>query len=189
MLDTILEEIQRRIQGKAHFCIAIDGRCASGKSTLGKQVQEALGCNLFHMDDFFLRPEQRTAKRYAEAGGNVDRERFLAEVLLPLQSAKPFAYQKFDCRSMALQEPTKLVPHPISIIEGVYSCHPDLWDFYDLRVFLTVNPETQLKRLQKRNPDKLDKFRQEWIPMEERYFAAYAIEGRADLCLDSSQCF
>lgn len=189
MLDSILQEIQRRLQGRQGLCIAIDGRCASGKSTLAKQIQEVLDCNLFHMDDFFLRPEQRTKERYAEAGGNVDRERFLTEVLQPLQSGKGFSYQKFDCRTMTLQEPTQVVPHTISIIEGVYSCHPDLWDFYDLRVFMTVDSQTQLSRLQKRNPEKLDTFQQEWIPMEERYFAAYAIEDRVDLCLDSSQCF
>ena len=49
----------------------------SGKSVLGQLLSEVYSCNLFHMDDFFLRPEQRTAERLAEAGGNVDRERFL----------------------------------------------------------------------------------------------------------------
>ena len=34
------------------------------------------------MDDFFLRPEQRRPERFAEPGGNVDRERFAAEVLV-----------------------------------------------------------------------------------------------------------
>ena len=39
--------------------LAIDGCCASGKSTLGQRLSQAYGCPLFHMDDFFLRPEQR----------------------------------------------------------------------------------------------------------------------------------
>ena len=37
-------------------------------------------CNLFHMDDFFLRMEQRTPDRMKETGGNVDYERFYETV-------------------------------------------------------------------------------------------------------------
>ena len=39
------------------FIVAIDGMSASGKTTLGKQLHEHFpDSNLFHMDDFFLRP-------------------------------------------------------------------------------------------------------------------------------------
>ena len=59
--------------------VAIDGCCASGKSTLGARLSETLGCPLFHLDDFFLRPEQRTPERFAEPGGNVE-ERYCREM-------------------------------------------------------------------------------------------------------------
>ena len=46
------------------------------------------------MDDFFLRPEQRTEERLKEVGGNVDRERFLEEVARPLTNKKKsFGYR------------------------------------------------------------------------------------------------
>ena len=61
--------------------VAIDGMSASGKSTLGNLLKEKYQCNLFHMDDFFLRPEQRTKERLSEAGGNVDYKRFQEEIL------------------------------------------------------------------------------------------------------------
>ena len=35
--------------------VAIDGRCAAGKTTLAASLQAQLACNVFHMDDFFLR--------------------------------------------------------------------------------------------------------------------------------------
>ena len=62
--------------------IAIEGGSASGKTTLGSLLEALYDCTVLHMDDFFLRPEQRTTARYAEVGGNVDYERFLDEVLM-----------------------------------------------------------------------------------------------------------
>ena len=56
--------------------LAIDGGSASGKTTLSDSLANIYDCTVFHMDDFFLCPEQRTQERYAEPGGNVDRERF-----------------------------------------------------------------------------------------------------------------
>ena len=64
--------------------IAIDGRCGSGKSTLGEYLQKTAGAQLLHMDDYYLRPEQRTRERYETPGENVDHERFLEEVMEPL---------------------------------------------------------------------------------------------------------
>lgn len=55
--------------------LAIEGGSVSGKTTLADLPEQIYGCTLFHMDDFYLRPEQRTADRLAESGGNVDRER------------------------------------------------------------------------------------------------------------------
>ena len=48
--------------------IAIDGRCGSGKTTLASLLAEEFGGALFHMDDFYLREEQRTPERLAELG-------------------------------------------------------------------------------------------------------------------------
>ena len=35
--------------------VAIDGRCAAGKTTLAASLQAQLACNVFHMDDFSAR--------------------------------------------------------------------------------------------------------------------------------------
>ena len=63
---------------RGRVCVAIDGRCASGKTTLATALAVSLGATVFHADDFFLRPEQRTAERLSEPGGNMDRERLKA---------------------------------------------------------------------------------------------------------------
>ena len=48
--------------------VAIDGNSGAGKSTLAALIADVYDCNLFHMDDFFLRPEQRTEERLKETG-------------------------------------------------------------------------------------------------------------------------
>lgn len=137
---------------------------------------------MFHMDDFFLRPEQRTAERFAEPGGNVDYERFLKEVMLPLKSGESFCFRPYDCHRQAFSEAVLVEPCPINIIEGSYSCHPMLWDCYDIRIFLRLEKEEQLCRIRERNgEDMLLMFRDKWIPLEERYFEHFRIEKRCDI--------
>lgn len=80
-VDAINERLKQQKADKSPLLVAIDGRCGSGKTTLGFYLQELFDCNLFHMDDFFLRVEQRTPERMKEVGGNVDYERFEKTVL------------------------------------------------------------------------------------------------------------
>ena len=135
------------------------------------------------MDDFFLRPEQRTPERFAEPGGNVDRERMLEEVLIPFKEGRPVVYRPYDAHKPAMLEPVYLAPAPITMIEGSYSCLPALWDFYDVRVFLDVEPGEQLRRIEARSgPEKLEVFKSRWIPLEEAYFEAFSPEEKCDHC-------
>ena len=52
----------------------------------------------------------------------------------------------------------------------------------DLRVFSDVTPREQLRRVQARDNAWLSQmYVEKWIPLEEKYFKAYAIRDRADL--------
>ena len=180
----LFAELDRRLAGEVPVRLAIEGGSASGKTTLGKILAERYGCTVFHMDDFFLRPEQRTAARFAEPGGNVDRERFLEEVLLPLRRGEEIFYRRFDCATMQLQKPIEIVPGKLVVTEGAYSMHPELAPYYDLSVFLEISPELQRERILHRNtPEKAKRFFDEWIPMEQAYFAAFDIPAKCTLRL------
>ena len=159
--------------------VAIEGGSASGKTTLSQMLSSTYDCTVFHMDDFFLRPEQRTPERFAEVGGNVDRERFLKEVLIPLSKKEPINYSKFDCSTFTLMPPVKVISKKLTIIEGAYSMHPDLADYYDFSVFLDISPELQKKRIVKRNsPEFAERFFKEWIPLEQIYFSKMKVKER-----------
>lgn len=181
----LLAAIDREMAEKGRALVAVEGGSASGKTTLAALLERVYGCNVFHMDDFFLRPEQRTAARLAEPGGNVDRERFAGEVLGPLTRGRPVQYRRYDCRTQTLGEPVEISPHALNIVEGAYSMHPDLADCYDLSAFLRISPELQRARVLARNgPEAGKRFFTQWIPLEERYFAALDPAGRCDLVLE-----
>ena len=182
-LDKILSFVSEN--GDKPCIIAIDGNSGAGKSTLADILYCIYDCNVFHMDDFFLRPFQRTPERLSEPGGNIDYERFLKKVLIPLKAGVEFTYRKYDCKLQKLGKKVKVKPKQINIIEGVYSLHPQftgktgLNDFYDLKIFLKIEKYKQMRRLKSRNPELFERFINEWIPMENMYFSTFNIE---ELC-------
>ena len=166
--------------------IAIDGKCASGKTTLAERLALKYKANLFHMDDFFLRPFQRSEERLKVPGENIDHERFLKEVLKPLKDKKDIIYKTYDCHTQSFKESIIIKYRPINIIEGSYCLHPSLFDHYNLKVYIDIDKEEQLERIKIRNKDDFQIFTNKWIPLEERYFKYYDIQKRCDIVLDQS---
>lgn len=178
-ISILQQKLRSLLAQKERVILAIDGPCASGKTTLAHQLAQSFDCNLFHMDDFFLRPEQRTPERFAEVGGNVDYERFALEVLAPLTAGKAFSYRPFDCSNLSLGQPVSVTPKPLNIVEGTYSLHPYFGEPYDLTVLLTVAEDIQRQRILQRPAFLHQRFFDDWIPMENRYFAQWP--NRAEL--------
>ena len=120
-VQAVIERIERVYTERERVFVAIDGPCTSGKTTLATVLQRRFGGNVLHMDDFFLRPEQRTAARYAQPGGNLDRERLESEILIPISRNKAAVYRPFNCRTLSLREPVTVLPGRLNIVEGSYS--------------------------------------------------------------------
>ena len=180
-LPLLVREAEELAAGQGRVLVALDGRCAAGKTTLAARLAARHGWSVAHMDHFFLRPEQRRLSRYAQPGGNIDHERFLEEVLLPLKRGERPVYRPYDCRAQALRPPIPFEPGPVVLAEGSYACHPALREHYDLRAFLTVSPEAQMERILAREGEQYAQvFRERWIPLEERYFAACEVEEHCE---------
>jgi uridine kinase len=163
-IDKLLEN-----KGSPVF-VAIDGKCGAGKTTLAALIAEVYGAAVIPTDHFFLRPEQKTDSRLSETGGNIDYERFEEEVITALKAGGAFSYKPYDCSVQALGEAIAVPDNRLYIIEGTYSAHPKFADIYDLKVFLYVKPDEQLRRIKIRNPETAERFKNEWIPKEEKYF-------------------
>ncbi len=185
-MKSAIDRVERLLaEGRCAF-VAIDGPCASGKTVFAASLHERFGGNVLHMDDFFLRPEQRTPERFAEPGGNVDRERFEAEVLKPLAAGKAVRYRPWDCHTGDFATSRSVEPAALTVVEGSYSMHPALRGYYDLTMCLIVDPSERLRRLEARNPRMLQRFIDEWIPFENRYFESTNTQGSADLLVDTA---
>ena len=176
-LVPLLAEIDRLMEQHPRLRVAIDGPCASGKSTLGRALSQVYRCPLVHMDDYFLRPEQRLPERLAEPGGNVDYERFQSELLAPMLSGQPALCRPWVCREGHFGPETWLDPAPLTVVEGVYSLRPGLREAWHLRVWLEAPwPVRRARLLDRGGPGCLSRFEDQWIPLEERYFAACRVK-------------
>lgn len=174
-IDALLKE-------KEKVSVAIDGNCGAGKSALASLIGGVYDCNTFHMDDFFLRPEQRAPLRLREPGGNVDHERFAEEVIAGLKSGREFAYRKFDCSRLALGNAVAVAPKRLNVIEGSYSMHPKLVEYYDLKIFMQTGGHEQTERIRRRSGEEmLKRFIAEWIPLENKYFSEFDIKEKSDI--------
>lgn len=170
--------------GGGRVLAALDGPCASGKTTLAGQAARQLGCPLVHMDDFFLPPARKTPARLAQPGGNVDWERVRDQVLAPLSRGEPARFSPYRCHTGAYGPPVSLSPAPLVLVEGVYALHPALRDFYRLRIFLEAPWPVRCARLLDRGgPELLARFQGEWVPLEDRYFQACRVRDCCQLVL------
>ena len=182
----LLASLDRQLAAKKRVILALEGGSAAGKTTLAALLCQIYpDCSVFHMDDFFLRPEQRTPERLAEPGGNVDYERFSREVLTPLHRGETVQYRPYNCHTQTMGDLTEAAPRTLNIVEGAYSMHPALAGCYDLCAFLQISPEMQKKRIRNRNnPEAQTRFFNTWIPLEQAYFAATDAAGRCGLILE-----
>ena len=180
-LTALFQLINARLKNKPYVLLAIDGRCAAGKSSLAQILENKYMASVFHMDDFFLPHAQKTPNRLAQPGGNSDWERFEREVLLPLSNHKDFTYNAYNCHTGEMQQVSAKIK-PLSIVEGAYSLHPALSRYYDIKVFMDIAPDLQEARILQRNGEEmLKQFITRWIPLENAYIDSLDIKSQCDI--------
>lgn len=168
--------------------VALDGRCGSGKTTLAAQLAEAFPDSItVHTDDYYLPPADRVRGGIRSPAPTWTLPACGRRCWsLPGRGSHFFikptpAGRARTCRRVACA-PTRLV-----LVEGSYSHHPSLAACYDLRIFVTCSKAEQARRLQAREGARYAAFVERWVPLEEAYFAKYAIEPHADLILDTEK--
>ena len=182
----ILKELKRLDISDKNYSgvISIDGRAASGKTTLANKLSSIIGAEIVSMDDFFLPPPLRTSARLSEAGGNIHYERFCDEVLPSIRKRAAFSYGRFDCGVMRICGDRMVGDSVWRIVEGSYSHHPKFKKYTDIRVFCNVEPIEQMRRIYLRDGEMLaERFKNEWIPIEEKYFSEFNIKESADIVI------
>lgn len=179
----VLAAIEKRLENGQRTIVAIDGSAAAGKSTAAAVISRVFPCSLIHMDDFFLPFDLRTPERLCEPGGNVHYERFFDEVVKKLGSR--FSYRVFDCSSGDYNGENVVDNELLTVVEGSYSLHPYFGDYADIKVFMDVSESEQISRILARSGERmLERFKNEWIPMERRYHKAFEIKMNCDIVIN-----
>ena len=182
--NILFEMIESEMKDRDRVVLAIDGAAASGKTTLSAILKEKYNAAVVHMDDFFLPASRKTEDRLAECDGNIDRERFIAEVLPNVRIKATFEYGKYDCAEGCVTHNVKVEDASLLVIEGVYSMSAYFRNSYDIKVMLTVDDETQKARLRKRcSPERFEAFMNVWLPLEKRYFGLGGVIEACDLII------
>lgn len=176
-----LQELEQILSTRQRTIVAIDGPSGSGKSTLAERWKHEHQATVFHTDDYFLPKHRKTKQRLSIPGGNFDLERIKQEIYDHLQE-RQISSHHYNCHLEQLEFRSPISLTGVIVIEGVYSMHHELLPYYDYTVFLEIDEENQLERiLQRSNPLVLERFKEEWIPLENMYFHAQDIRKKADI--------
>ena len=175
---------QMQLSDNQRLSVALDGFCASGKTTASALIAEIFCADVVHMDDFFLPPSLRTNSRLQQAGGNIHYERFSQEVAPHLAVCEPFSYQVFDCCQMDFVKTQTIGSSSIILVEGAYALNPACNGKYDISAFFQISAKLQKYRILQRNGAEMWKnFRDLWIPMEHNYAESFQIPSQVDFII------
>jgi uridine kinase len=187
--ETLADMIASSAQHKVSpFIVAIDGRSGVGKSTMAKALAERLDACVIEGDDFYAGGiELRSDSVASRAAACIDwtRQRSVLEALAAGRAAqwRAFDWDAFDGR--LCDEPTKLEPKPVVILEGVYAARPEIADLLGLRVVIVVPNEVRLARLSAREGT-IGPWERQWHEAEEFYFGSVMPTVSFDLVVTAS---
>ena len=139
--DRLEELIRVESSGMAHFYVAIDGPRGAGKTALGEELARRLAGFVIHTDDFALPARNLTPARASLPGGAFDYERFTYEVARPFLAKKLPAYGIYREEVRGTAGRVTVPECGVYLIEGCYALHPEIPDFYDLRIVLHKDGE------------------------------------------------
>ena len=157
--------------------VGVDGLGAAGKTTLAARLAAALpGAAVVAVDDF-ARPGIR----------GWDRDRFVAQLLLPLLAGRVARYQRWDFDADSGAEWLEVQPgHPV-VVEGVSATDVRVPVPWDLTLWVDVPREERHRRAYARDgAERWPRWVTDWFPSEEAYEAEQRPQGRVDLIVDAS---
>jgi uridine kinase len=165
--------------------VGLDGRSGAGKSTMAATIVERLhptvAVTVIEGDQFYAGGsaatwDRRTPSSKADRVIDWRRQRSVLEQLRDGAVAewRPFDWNAPDWDA---EEPplsgnvARSLPAPVVLLEGAYSCRPELHDLLDLRVLLEVPPQVRRQQLLQREGEayRAD-WEGRWSAAEEHYF-------------------
>jgi uridine kinase len=171
--EAVVGAVVAALRGRAGTrWIGVDGKGATGKTTLAAHIAAALPDSVVvHIDDF-ARPDVR--------GWELDR--FVGQVLKPLVAGRPGRYQRWDFeRNVGVEWHTVPVGVPV-IVEGVSATDERLGVPWDFTIWVEVPYELRLARACERDGlEMMERWLTDWMPSEDAYEQSQRPQERVDM--------
>ena len=181
--------------------VGLDGRSGAGKSTLAESITARLEAEpndlrvtVIDGDQFYAGGTAESWDRQSpsEKAARVIDWRRQRRVLQQLRDSGVAEWHPFDWEAEDWdREPVPLASQPICarvgsivLLEGAYSCRPELHDLLDLRMLLDVPHDVRRRQLLEREGAayRAD-WEARWSAAEDYYFGSVMTPGRFDLVL------
>jgi uridine kinase len=181
MIHALVQEINRISRSKDGVLIAIDGVGGAGKTTLAEFLRKNLQhCSIVQLDDFYS-PSLQAA----------DLPRLKEQVLLPLQNHQEARYRIYEWKTDAFSDWHILKPEGIIIFEGVYALDKNIRDCFDLKIWIDYPANLGFRRgiardILRDGIDQTDKWKNVWMPLEEKYVIEQQPKASADYVVDGA---
>jgi uridine kinase len=208
MLTVLVTEIIRRKKPHMPFKIGIDGRGASGKSSLANSLASPLRASSFQVlqysiDDFHYPRERRYRQgEYSPAGYYRDAFNHQAAVdslLRPLSGnvfpvvCRPLKFNLQTNTPDIAATPVMVEANSVLIFDGLFLFRRELNAYWDLRILLDVDLETSLLRAVERDTSVLGppdlvrrKYELRYEPAWQIYLNEVKPEAEADIIIENS---
>ncbi len=204
MLDALANHIDS-LKSFHPLRIAIDGVDCAGKTSLANELDSLLqkkGRSVIRASiDSFHNPQSIRYQqgKHAPAGyfqDSFNHQALISYLLAPLGPGGNLHYQKeiFDFREDAVtkQQTFFAKENVILLFDGVFLLRPELFYYWDLKIFVKVNFETVLKRASIRDKilfgtieDVQKRYQQKYIPGQKIYLATCTPEKFADIVIEN----
>jgi uridine kinase len=201
LVAVLTEWIEDILTGRgAPVFVGLDGRSGAGKSTLAAAAASRLrehghsGVSVIEGDQFYAGGsatawDQRSASEKVDRGIDWRRQRAVLEDLRELGRAewRSFDWEADDWDAAVVPlaaTPITAAVGSVAILEGAYSCRPELHRLLDLRVLLDTPRDVRRARLLEREGEEYrDDWEARWSVAEDHYFGTLMTPDRFDLVL------
>lgn len=187
----LIEKIRSLKAGRTKpLLVALDGRSGVGKSTMAHAIAREIGGVVVIGDDFFSGgPDAEWDARTTEAkvADCIDWRRLRKEALEPLLAGKSASWHPFNFISgIGLsQEVIECKPAPVIILDGAYSCRPELADIVDFSVLIEMSDDglRRQRLLAREGHDFMESWHKRWDAAEDHYFTEIVHRSMFDLII------
>jgi len=187
--------------------VAVDGRPASGKSTLADELGVALRAQgrpvIRATIDEFMHPKTIRYRRGVDSPEGCYEDSFDLDALHDalLDPLGPAGSRRFRVRSYDRDADRVVCPptttaseDAVLLFDGVFLMRPELNESWDMRILVTTSFEESLRRARIRDHETLgsvtrveERFLRRYLPSQEHYFRTVAPTELADVIVENDE--